>query len=223
MDYEITCEPTYSVLEIDLKPGESVVAESGAMAWMTPNLRVETSTRGGLMAGLKRKVMGGESLFQNTYTADHGPGRVAFAPGSAGDVVAYELRGELLLERGAYLASSPGVRLDTRWQGLKGMFSEGLFTLHASGTGLLFFGAYGAVYEIDVDGEYIVDSGFAVAWEPSLQYRVTRARRVRSFLFSDQLLIRFSGRGRLWVQSRSPQAFANWVHPFRPVKQKNDD
>ena len=61
-----------------------------------------------------------------------------------------------------------------------------------------------------------------MAWEPSLRYQLTRARRIRSFLFSDQLLLRFSGRGRLWVQSRSPRATANWVHPFRPVKSKSD-
>ena len=223
MDFAIECAPTYSVVEIDLAEGETVVGESGAMAWMSSNLRVETSTRGGMMAGLKRSVLGGESIFQNTYTAEGGPGQVAFAPGSAGDIVAHEMRGDMLLERGAYLASSPSVRLDSKWQGLKGLFSEGLFTLHATGEGTLFFGAYGAVYHVDVDGEYLVDSGYAVAWEPSLQYRVTRARRVRSFLFSDQLLVRFSGRGRLWIQSRSPQAFANWVHPFRPVKQKSDD
>jgi uncharacterized protein (TIGR00266 family) len=223
MDFEIACSPTYSLVEIDLDEGETVVGESGAMAWMTPNLRVETSTRGGLMAGLKRSVLGGESIFQNTYTAEGGSGRVAFVPGSSGDIVPHDMQGDLVLERGAYLASSPTVTLDSRWQGLKGMFSEGLFTLHVAGSGMLFFGAYGAVYEVDVDGEYTVDSGFAVAWEPSLQYRVTRARRVRSFLFSDQLLIRFSGRGRLWVQSRSPQAFANWLQPFRPVKQKDDN
>ena len=223
MDFEIKCQPTYSVVEVDLDEGETVVGESGAMAWMTPNLRVETSTRGGIMGGLKRSVLGGESIFQNTYTAQGGQGQVAFAPGSSGDIVAHEMEDGLLLERGAYLASSPTVTLDTKWQGLKGLFSEGLFTLHVGGTGTLFFGAYGAVYHVDVDGEYTVDSGYAVAWEPSLQYRVTRARRVRSFLFSDQLLVRFSGRGRLWVQSRSPQAFANFLQPFRPVKQKSED
>jgi uncharacterized protein (TIGR00266 family) len=179
MDFEIACGPTYGAVEIDLDDGETVIGESGAMAWMTPNVRVETSTRGGLAAGLKRAALGGESLFQNAYTARGGPGRVAFAPGSAGDVVAHEMRGDLLLERGAYLASSPTVTIDSRWQGLRGMFSEGLFALKASGPGLLFFSAYGAVYEVDVDGEYTVDSGFAVAWEPSLQYRLTRARRVR--------------------------------------------
>ena len=105
---------------------------------------------------------------------------------------------------------------------LRGFFNEGLFVLRCTGEGMLFFNAYGEIQEIDLDGEYTVDNGFAVAWEPSLEYRLTRARRIRSFLFSDQILLKFSGHGRLWVQSRSPSAKANWIHPFRRVKSKND-
>ena len=75
--------------------------------------------------------------------------------------------------------------------------------------------------ELD-DEEYLVDNGYAVAWDSTLEYKITRSQKVRSFLFSDQLLLRFSGRGRLWVQSRSPRVFAGWVHPFRRVKKDND-
>jgi uncharacterized protein (AIM24 family) len=103
-----------------------------------------------------------------------------------------------------------------------GRLGEGPFALHATGSGRLFFAGYGAIAAVDVAGEFVVDHGYAVAWEPSLQYRLTRARRIRSFLFADQVLLRFRGHGRLWVQSRSPYAFANWVHPFRPVKPKSD-
>ncbi len=60
-----------------------------------------------------------------------------------------------------------------------------------------------------------------MAWEPSLSYKLTRARKIRSFLFGDQLILRFSGKGRVWVQTRSARVKANWVHPFRPVKQDN--
>ncbi len=98
------------------------------------------------------------------------------------------------------------------------MFNEGLFVLRVTGTGTLFFGGYGDVREVEVNGQYTIDNGYAVAWEPTLQYRITRARKVRSFLFADQLLLKFSGTGRVWVQSRSPISLANWVHPFRPVK-----
>jgi uncharacterized protein (AIM24 family) len=87
----------------------------------------------------------------------------------------------------------------------------------------MFFSGYGAIDEIDLDGgsTYTIDNGYVVAWEPSLSYRLTRARQIRSFLFSDQLLLSFTGRGRVWINSRSPQSLASWVHPFRRVKAKD--
>ena len=112
--------------------------------------------------------------------------------------------------------------MDSSFQGLKGLFNEGVFVLRCSGEGSLLFNSFGAVQCVEVDGEYLVDNGYAVAWDASLEYRVTKARKIRSFLFSDQLLLRFSGKGRLWIQSRSPRVFAGWVHPFRPTKKDND-
>ena len=222
MQYEIICEPTYAAVEVGLDSGERVVGDAGAMSWMTSNVKTETSTRGGLLSGLKRKFLTGESFFQNTYTAEGGPGSVTFAPGAAGDVVAHEMAGgELLLEKGAYLASSEDVQCDSKWGGLKGFFNEGMFVLRVTGTGVIFFHGYGDIHQIDVDGEYVLDNGYAVAWEPSLTYQLTRGKKLRSFLFSDQLLLRFSGQGRIWVQSRSPRSLANWVFPFRPVESSN--
>ena len=218
MQYEILCQPTYSAVEVQLDPGERIVAEAGAVSWMTANIQTETGTRGGMLSGLKRKLLTGESFFQNIYTPQGGPGSVTFAPGSAGHIEAHELaNGELLLEKGAYLASTEGVTCDAKFDGLKGFFNEGMFVLRVTGTGTLFFNAYGDIHAVDVDGEYTVDNGFAVAWEPTLQYRLTRGLKIRSFLFSDQLLLRFSGQGRVWLQSRSPRAMASWVYPYRPT------
>ncbi len=211
------------MLEVELERGERFVSESGAMAWMDENVKMETSSRGGGLAGLKRKLLAGESFFQNTYFVEDGTGTIAFAPRSAGDIEEIDMQGEsLILEKSAFLASEAGVTLDSKWEGLRGLFNEGLFVLKASGTGKLFFDAYGQIELVEVDGEYVVDNGYAVAWDSTLSYRLTRARKIRSFLFSDHLLLRFSGRGRLWVQSRSPQSLANFLHPFRPQKQNND-
>ena len=219
MDYTIDLRPSYSLLEVTLAPGEQLVTEAGAMAWMDSNIDVETSVRGGLMSGVKRAIGGGESFFQNTYTAQGAPGVIGLAPGQPGDIYSYEMEGgELLLERGAYLASTSGIETNSDFQGLRGLFNEGLFILRVSGSGLLFFNAYGDIQEIEVDGSYVVDNGHAVAWEPSLDYRLTRAGRIRSFLFSDQIIMEFSGRGRLWVQSRNPRSLANWISPFRRVE-----
>ena len=219
MDYTIDSRPSYSLLEVTLAPGEQLVTEAGAMAWMDSNMDVETSVRGGLMSGVKRAIGGGESFFQNTYTAQGSPGVIGLAPGQPGDIFSYEMEGgELLLERGAYLASTSDIETNSDFQGLRGLFNEGLFILRVSGSGLLFFNAYGDIQEIEVDGSYVVDNGHAVAWEPSLDYRLTRAGRIRSFLFSDQIIMEFSGHGRLWVQSRNPRSLANWISPFRRVE-----
>ena len=146
------------------------------------------------------------------------------APGQPGDIVAYEMQdGELLLEKGAYLASSPGVDCDASFEGLSGFYNEGLFVLRVTGTGTLFFNGYGDIEEVEVDGSYIVDNGHAVAWEPSLDYSMTHSRRIRSFLFADQVLIRYFGQGKLWVQSRSPRSLVNWVYPFRPAPPKSSN
>ena len=224
MDYTIETRPSYSLLEVTLNTGESIVAESGAMTWMGETVKMSTSMRGGGLRGIRRAALGGESFLQNTYTAEGGPGIVGLAPGQPGDIVEVVLNGsELLLEKNAFLASEAGVELDSNFQGLRGLFNEGLFILRASGRGRLFFNSYGDVEEMQVNGSYVVDNGHAVAWEPTLDYTLTRGRSIRSFLFSDQLLLRFSGRGKLWVQSRNPRSLASWVYPFRPVRrqQKN--
>lgn len=218
MQYSISGGDAYAVLSVTLTPGDAVVAEAGAMAWMDSHVRVETSARGGVLAGLSRKLLTGESFFQNTYRVDDRPGTVAFVPGSPGAIVAHDMDGDLNLEKGAYLASTPGVTIHAEFEGLKGLFNEGLFVMRATGQGTLFFGGYGDVHEVQVDGEYLVDNGYAVAWDAGLSYSLTRARKIRSFLFGDQLLLRFSGRGRVWVQSRSAVSLANFLHPFRPTQ-----
>jgi uncharacterized protein (TIGR00266 family) len=195
IDYSIKGHDIQFV-EIELDPGETVIAEAGAMAWMDPEIEMETSTRGGVFKGLKRALLSGESFFQNTYTTKTSGARLSLAPGPAGAILAREMQGEeLFLQKGAYLASIGDIDINSKFDGLRGFFNEGLFVLRCSGTGTLFFNAYGDIQEVEVDGEYLVDNGYAVAWEPSLEYRLTKARRIRSFLFGDQILLRFSGRG----------------------------
>ena len=223
MKYKIDCHPGYSYLEVELDEVDSISSEAGAMAWMDPAIQMETSTRGGVFQGLKRSLLSGESFFQNTYTTTESGARLSLAPGPAGGIVAREMQGEeIFLQKGAYLASIGDISIDTKFDGLRGFFNEGLFILRCSGTGTLFFNAYGDIQEVDVAGEYLVDNGYAVAWEPTLEYRLTKARRIRSFLFGDQILLRFSGQGKVWVQSRCPHAFASWVHRYRPKKKDNN-
>ncbi len=220
MEFEIDGNPDYG----QLGPDERFIAEGGAMVWMSDNLELTTSARGGALSGLKRAVLTGESFFQNTFKAQRGPGLLGLAPAQPGDIVAHDLDDdELLLEKGAYLASTAGLATNADFQGLRGLFNEGLFVLRVSGTGTLYFNGYGDIEEVEVDGTYIVDNGHAVAWEPALDYELTRAASIRSFFFSDQILMRFSGQGKLWVQSRNPRTLADWVYPFRHKRQQKSN
>ena len=223
MKYDIVSAPSYSLIELSLNSGESVVVEPGAMAWMDPSIKPKTEMKGGLFAGITRKFAG-ESFFLNTYTAKGGSGTIGIAPGYSGDIIVKELNNETLyMERGAYLCHVGNIETSATWEGFTGAFAEGMLGLRVSGTGLLFFGSYGDIQEVEVDGSYTVDNGYAVAWEQTLDYSIGRTgRSIRSFLFGDQLICRYHGAGKLWIQTRSPRNLAAWVHPFRRVKQKSD-
>ena len=223
MDWETIGEPSFTAIELLLSPGESVTTESGAMSWMEGELALSTNMKGG--ASLKRKVLTGESFFQNTYTAGASGGKIGLVHGCPGDIVGLEMDGTPIhIERGGYIASTGQVSINSKFDGLSGLFKEGLFVLRAEGQGTLFFGSYGAIDLVEVDGSYIVDNGHAVAWDASLAHHLTSTgKKIRSFLFGDQLVMRFSGKGRLWVQSRNPRSFAAFLHPFRRVKSQNNN
>ncbi len=125
------------------------------------------------------RMLAGESLIVNTFTAQQ-PGELMLAPGPAGDIVHHRLRGgRLMVQRGGYLANSEGVSLTAKWRGARGFFSgQGLVLLQASGTGDVFFNAYGAVLELDVSTEMVVDTGYVVAFEDTCVAgeRTARAR-----------------------------------------------
>jgi uncharacterized protein (TIGR00266 family) len=227
--YEITQRPDFSMVSVALQPGQKIFAEPSAMASMTPSVSLSAGFRGGLGKTIGR-ALGGESLIINTFEATAGGGEVTFAAGTPGDVVHYALdRNTLYLQRGAFMLHSPGVELTGKWQGAKGFFSgQGLVLLKASGTGDIFFNSYGAILSIDVTEEFIVDTGYIVAFEDTLEYRVTvlpglrSGGKLKSFFFGGEgLVCQFRGQGRVWVQTRHPQSFLSWIHPYRRVKSKN--
>lgn len=205
--------------------GESVLVEAGAMIARDTGMEMKTQLRGGLGASLKRSVLGGESLFQNTFTATAPGQTLRLAPAVEGEIVEQTLDGArtLFLQSGAFVACGPQVTLDTKWGGAKGFFGAGLFLLKASGQGPLWFATYGALHEITLDGgEYVVDNAHLVAFEESLQYTVERIGGLKSLLFSGEgLVCRVRGRGKLWIQSRSPSSLAWFLHRFRPVKARS--
>lgn len=227
--YEITQRPDFSLVTIGLQQGQKIFAEPSAMASMTPTVRMKSGFKGGLGKTIAR-ALGGESLIINTFTAETGPGEVTFAAGQLGDSAYYRLTGNTLyLQRGAFMLHSEGVDLSSKWQGAKGFFSgQGLMLLKASGTGDLFFNSFGAILEVDVTDQYVVDTGYIVAFEDSLQYRVSvlpglrAGGKIKTFFFGGEgLVCHFSGQGKLWIQTRHVHSFLSWVNPFRPAKKSD--
>ena len=222
MDYEILHRPSYALLRMEISAGESVSAESGAMVGMSSGIEIETSMRGGLLGGLKRKVLGGESFFVNTFTASQ-DGEVNFAPSLPGDVYAVELRGETIYaQSGAYIASTQGIDVDTSWGGAKTFFSgEGFFMLKISGSGTVFLSSYGAIHEVTLEAgqTYTVDTGHIVSFAEGVGYNVKRVGGMKSTFFSGEgLVVELTGPGTITIQSRSTDALLAWLIPHLPDK-----
>lgn len=227
MRYEILDAPDFGMLKVTFsQASEKVVAESGAMVGMSTELKMQTQARGGLLSAAKRKVLGGESIFQNTFTST-APGQTLFlAPPPEGDVRALELaRGqEFFLQSGAYLAHmGEELTLDTKWGGVKSFFSGmGLFMLRVIGPGTLFYAVYGAVHEVAVAGSYTCDTGHIVGFTTGVDYRVRKFGGYKGlFLSGEGLIAEFSGQGKLMLQTRNPASLAGFLHGYRPVQGNN--
>lgn len=225
LEHSVSCRPDFSLLTVQLQPGQKVHAEPSAMASMSPTLDMKAGLKGGALKSLGR-MFGGESMIVNTFTATRGPGEVVFAPGHLGDTQHYRLTGgTLLLQRGAFMAHGDGVEVTGKWQGAKGFFSgEGLVLLKASGAGDIFFNSYGAIIQIDVGGDFLVDTGYIVAFEDTLNYQVSVVPGLRGggfkrlFFSGEGLVCRFQGQGKLWIQTRYSSPYLSWIHQFRPTK-----
>ena len=216
MNFEIDGNPDYGQLTVRLNPGETFIAESGAMAWMDSGLDVKARLLGGFLPALIRKLTGGESLFVGEYTADRG-GSVTFSPSRPGMVVQRTLSGgSITLTAGSFMACAPGIELKTRFGGLRSLFSgEGLFFVECSGNGELFFNSFGGIVEKDVDGSFVVDTSHVVAWDPGLTYGIRGMGNIKSTLLSGEgLAMEFSGRGKLYLQTRTLGGAASWLTPF---------
>ncbi len=222
MNYEIHDKPDFATIQVTFdQSGEQILAEPAAMVAKDEGVAIKTQMQGGLLAAAKRKLLGGESIFQNTFTSSNGGETLWLSPAADGDLEALELQENqsVFLQSGAYLASSPTVKLDTKWGGAKGFFSgAGLFLLKCSGPGTLFFNAYGALHPVDVSNEgYICDTSHIVGFTEGLEYKITKLGGLKGlFLSGEGLVCRFSGQGRLWMSTRNPANLATFLQPFRP-------
>ena len=207
----------FAYINVDLEPGETVIAESNAMSSMASDLSVDAKFNGGFFSGLAKAYLGGESLFVNHFTNNSSSTRrVTLVQSTPGNTQTIELNGqEFCLQPGAYIASTPGVSLGIKWAGLKSWFArEGLFKLTVSGQGTVWYGAYGGLLEKEVDGDYIVDTSHLVAYEPQMKLNIQLSGGLFSSFFGGEgFVTRLEGKGKIIIQTRSLSGLAKWINP----------
>ncbi|MCA9544475.1 MAG: TIGR00266 family protein [Myxococcales bacterium] len=229
MQHTIEYGPAYAWLRVQLAPGETIQAEAGAMVTQSPNLNMETRLNAGRKAGffrkiqaffvaLMRKVFGGETVFINEFSGPNG-GELVLAPSLSGQIIHRRMSSSmpLLVQGGSYLASAGQVDTKLRFAGLRGLLGgEGLFFLESSGDGDLFINAYGGIVEVECNGSYVVDTGHIVAFDASLDFKIKGAGSgLKSlFLSGEGLVMHFSGKGTIYLQSRNVGALVGWISPF---------
>ncbi len=224
MKYSILYKDTFSLLQVQLEQGECVKAESGAMVTMDSTIDVEGKAEGGILKGFGR-MLAGESFFFQTLVANRGAGTATLAPTTVGGIVPLRLDGGAYnVQKDGFLAASNGINIDTKMQNLsKGLVSgEGFFILKVHGNGVVFVSSYGAVHEIDIPAgkEVIIDNGHLVAWSESVNYKIEKASKgwISSITSGEGLVCRFTGPGKVYIQTRNPMSFADWIAKMLPAK-----
>jgi uncharacterized protein (TIGR00266 family) len=226
MKIDIHSPGAFASALVTLEAGESFVSDSGAMFRASANIDIDISTKankgGGILAGVKR-LIAGETFFYSTYrVTDGSQGEVGLAPTHQGGMEIVEVDPSMawMCAGGSYVGST-GLETDAMFQGFKGLFTgESLFFLRVSGAGKMLVSAFGRLSTIDVTGPVTVDTGHVVAFQESLEYTITKAGGswLQSFLAGEGVVMNFTGRGKLIVQSHNAKEYGRWVGPRLPER-----
>lgn len=221
MQIELLHRPGNTAAKITLEPGQAITTEAGAMIAMSGNTDITTTTHkkksGSLLKSMKR-LLAGESLFLNHFESkDSNSAEVFLGTALAGDMMTLDLDGEsLIVQNGSFMAASEDIEIDLGWQGFKSILSgENMLWLNLKGQGTLLLSSFGTIYPVEVDGEYIVDSGHIVAFDETLDFTITKAGKswLHSFLGGEGLVCKFNGKGTVWCQSHNPSSFGGALRP----------
>ncbi len=220
MDITLKHQPAFSLAIVSLDANEEIKVEPGAMVSYSEGITMETKAQGGLMGGLKRMI-GGENFFQNTFSAPSQGGEITLAPSLAGDMRVFEIDGEtFMLQSGGYVASEMDVTFDTSWGGAKGFFGTGgLLLLKVTGRGKVLIGSYGAIEErvLGSGQKYTIDTGHIVGFDGSINFQVRKTGSWKSTILGGEgLVVELTGPGRVFMQTRSEEAFLSWLMPKLP-------
>lgn len=231
MNVEILNQPSNTCAKIMLDAAETITAEAGAMIAMSGDMRVDTRINQnesggamGLVKGLARKL-GGESVFMNRFTAGSSGGDVFLATALPGDMAVIELDGscKVKVQNSSFVACESGVHMNISWGGMKNLFSgESLVWLELSGKGKVIINAFGMIYPVEVDGEYVVDTGNISAFDETLSFSISKVGSWASSLFGGEgLVCRFKGSGTVWCQTHADRTFGRKLTPLLVPKKEN--
>ena len=227
MRYEIK-GGNFPVVICNLENGEKMITEKGSMAWMSPNMQMET--HGGGIGRMFSKAFSGESMFQNHYTAKGGPGMIAFTSSFPGEIRAVEIAPgrEMIVQKSAFLASEAGVNLSIHFQKRlgAGLFGgEGFIMQRLSGHGTAFVEIDGDLMEYDLKPgqKIIVDTGNVAGFEPSVQMDIQTVPGAKNMLFGGEGIFNtvLTGPGRVWLQTMPIYNVANAIRPYIPTGGNN--
>ena len=225
MRYEIKGE-TLPVVLCYLDNGERMITERGSMSWMSPNMKMETTSNGGIGKAIGR-MFAGEALFQNVYTAMGGSGMIAFASSFPGKIVAYDIGPgrELVVQKSGFLASEAGVDLSVFFQKKfgAGLFGgEGFIMQRLSGQGTVFLEFDGHIVEYDLEPgqQIVVDTGYLAAMESTCGIDVRSVPGVKNMVFGGEGIFNtvISGPGHIWLQTMPISNVAGEIARVIPSK-----
>ncbi len=223
MKYQIQGE-TLPVVICQLEAGERMITEGGAMSWMSPNMKMETTTNGGIGKAFGR-AFSGEKMFQNIYTAQGGPGMIAFASCFPGSIRAFEIGPgrEMVFQKSAFLAAEAGVSLSVFFNKKigAGLFGgEGFVMQKVSGQGLMFAEFDGHVIEYDLQpGQKIVlDTGHLAAMEATCQIDIQTVPGMKNKFLGGEGFFNtvVTGPGRVWLQTMPISNVAGAIRKYIP-------
>lgn len=224
MKYEIIGGSLPAVI-CHLEKNEQMFNESGAMAWMSPNMKMETTSNGGFGKALGR-MFAGEKIFQNIYTAQGGEGMIAFASSFPGSIIPFEIAPgkEMIFQKRAFLAGEMGVQLSVHFNKKigAGLFGgEGFILQKVSGHGIAFAEMDGHVvqYELKAGQSIVVDTGNVAAYEPSINMEIQSVPGVKNALFGGEGLFNtiLTGPGKIWLQTMPVSSVAAVLRPYMPT------
>ena len=224
MRYEIKGD-SLPVLICYLDKGEKMLTESGGMSWMSSNMKMETTSGGGLGKAFGR-MMSGNKAFQNVYTAEGGPGLIAFASSFPGALRAIEITPDkpIIVQKSAYLASTEGVQTSVFFQKKlgAGLFSgEGFIMQKLSGNGIAFveIDGYAVEYDLKPGQEIVVETGHVATMSESCSMDLVKVKGVKNILFGGEGLFNtiITGPGKVTLQSMPAMMLAKSIAPYIPT------